>query len=253
MLNIRCYGNKNHYPLVMLHGFLGSSKDFNALVKYLKNRLYCITVDLPGHGASLWRDNLRLSNFPKVLHDLLTQINIKTFALLGYSLGGRLALYCHEYFKKDCSKVFLIGSHIGLKTKKEKKKRLLSDQQWIRLLDKNLYNFLVKWYSQPLFKTLCLSTNQKDKMIKKRCQQNVAALKDCLKYLGLAKQKNFNPYLLKNAPSFVLFSGDNDHKITSIYKQLNGFGIHHHIIHNTSHAPHLEKPKKIADLIEQYF
>ena len=46
-------GCKSKPTLVFLHGFLGSSTDWNETVSLLQDDFYCVTIDLPGHGDSI--------------------------------------------------------------------------------------------------------------------------------------------------------------------------------------------------------
>ncbi len=66
-------------PLVFLHGFLGNSADWEAVLSYLPD-CPCFGVDLPGHGSSPFSTTFDFDPpAPK-------------FHLIGYSMGGRLAL-----------------------------------------------------------------------------------------------------------------------------------------------------------------
>ena len=49
-------GHPERPTVLFLHGFLGSSADWNDVVAALEKDFYCLVVDLPGHG-----DSLRLS------------------------------------------------------------------------------------------------------------------------------------------------------------------------------------------------
>jgi pimeloyl-ACP methyl ester carboxylesterase len=76
-------------PLVLLHGGIGSTQMFAALIPPLAERRRVIAVDLPGHGASPPDDRpLR----PQLIADDLAELLDGPVDLLGYSLGGEVAL-----------------------------------------------------------------------------------------------------------------------------------------------------------------
>lgn len=74
-------------PLVLLHGLLGDSGDWQPVIDRLP-AIRCIALDLPGHGQ--YRD-LNVSDFEQSHQWLvaeLTSRNIERYLLAGYSLGG---------------------------------------------------------------------------------------------------------------------------------------------------------------------
>ncbi len=76
-------------PLVLLHGGIGASEMFAGLIPELARHRRTIAVDLPGHGASPGDDRpLR----PELIADDLVALLPGPVDLLGYSLGGEVAL-----------------------------------------------------------------------------------------------------------------------------------------------------------------
>ena len=79
-------------PLVLLHGLLGDSGDWQPVIDRLP-AIRCIALDLPGHGQ---HSNLNVSDVEQSHQWLVAELasrNIERYLLAGYSLGGRLALY----------------------------------------------------------------------------------------------------------------------------------------------------------------
>ena len=82
-------------PLVILHGFTGSAEAMLPLAKCLSEERTIYLIDLPGHGQTGLLDDLSLHGFEetvRLLKDLLTHLDLEEVDLLGYSMGGRLAL-----------------------------------------------------------------------------------------------------------------------------------------------------------------
>ena len=78
-------------PLVLVHGFLGSSRMWEPQIDFFKDYFRVITPDLPGFGksskAKLHNSIQSISNF---LSDCLVEKKINKFHLLGHSMGGMI-------------------------------------------------------------------------------------------------------------------------------------------------------------------
>jgi pimeloyl-ACP methyl ester carboxylesterase len=80
-------------PLVLLHGGVGASEMFAPLLPLLARERQVIAVHLQGHGRTVDID--RLMRFESMADDiaaLLKHLNLLSADLLGYSLGGGVAL-----------------------------------------------------------------------------------------------------------------------------------------------------------------
>lgn len=95
-------GNPDGQPLVMLHGGLGSSEDFDGLLGYIPDLFKIIRIDLRGHGRStLGELPLSYARYQQDVEAILDHLQVYKFHLFGFSDGGivgyRLAaLYDHR-------------------------------------------------------------------------------------------------------------------------------------------------------------
>ena len=89
------WGRPNKPPIVFLHGFLGAGSDWGEIAAPLAEDYFCVCPDLPGHGANITRDlNAQLS-IPQLaleLRALCAALSLSAPIVVGYSLGGRVAL-----------------------------------------------------------------------------------------------------------------------------------------------------------------
>lgn len=201
-------------PIVFLHGFLGTAVDWEPVCSFLP-ACPCIGFDLPGHGNSPFVEDFTIA--------------VPLFHLVGYSLGGRLALAYAAKHPEQIASLTLMSVHPGLKTEEEKQARLASDQEWAQLLFQlPIDEFLLKWYDHPLFKPF-----KPDLSMRK--QQNIPHLAAALVYYSLAKQPRYEI-------DGVLI-GERDVKFRALYKQPI-------LIPNAGHMVHLENPKAIAQIIK---
>ena len=78
-------------PLVLVHGFLGSSDMWEPQINFFKDNFRVIAPALPGFGNS---SNINSCNsiecMAKTILDLLEKKEIKNFNLLGHSMGGMI-------------------------------------------------------------------------------------------------------------------------------------------------------------------
>lgn len=98
-----CYGpvavretRGSSLPLVLVHGNSSSKDAFRyQMSDALGARYRMLAIDLPGHGASADaadQEDYSLSTFADVVVDVTERLGLERFALLGWSLGGHVAL-----------------------------------------------------------------------------------------------------------------------------------------------------------------
>ena len=79
------------FPLVLVHGFLGSSKMWEPQINFFKNYFRVITPDLPGFGKSNnAKSHNSIQSVANLLLECLEEKKINKFYLLGHSMGGMI-------------------------------------------------------------------------------------------------------------------------------------------------------------------
>ncbi|MEI2263727.1 2-succinyl-6-hydroxy-2,4-cyclohexadiene-1-carboxylate synthase [Erwinia sp. CGal63] len=181
----------NRPTLVWLHGFLGSGQEWQP-IQDLFSGWPQLSVDLPGHGGSRAQRVEGFAELSARLGATLQSHRVKRYWLIGYSLGGRVALY-HACRSADASLTGVIteGAHFGLATAAERAQRLASDRHWAaRFRQQPLVETLEQWYRQPVFADL--NQAQRAALIALRADNDPQALAAMLLSTSLARQ----PYLL---------------------------------------------------------
>src|SRR5512138_2340370 len=82
-------------PLVLIHGFTGSTATWSSLRPAFDELCTVIAIDLPGHGKSSVPadpERYRLERFAADLARVLDELGIDRAVVHGYSMGGRTAL-----------------------------------------------------------------------------------------------------------------------------------------------------------------
>ncbi|QFU20635.1 2-succinyl-6-hydroxy-2,4-cyclohexadiene-1-carboxylate synthase [Shewanella eurypsychrophilus] len=244
MLALSCHGDNTKPALVMLHGFLGDKSDWSDLLRELTQYFYCVCIDLPGHGKSETM-TLETSGFVQVANAIqlsLSQLNISKYHLLGYSLGGRIAMHIAKLHYENLLSLNLESAHPGLINNNDKASRLKNDKQWsYKLSTQTIESFLVDWYQQGVFAEL--STSAIDNLVEKRRDNHPQSLQSIYLPTSLAQQENL--WQLPNQVEFVChyYVGDKDCKFADLAKRWqNVSSIKVHTIKNAGHNVHLAAP-----------
>jgi len=78
--------------VVLLHGLFGSGSNLAQLAANLADNHRVVSLDLPGHGHSHPIADYALSSIAQVVLNKLQNLNIQRCALVGHSLGGKIAM-----------------------------------------------------------------------------------------------------------------------------------------------------------------
>ncbi|KAG1761485.1 alpha beta-hydrolase [Suillus occidentalis] len=87
-------GNRSHRPLLILHGFFGSKRNWQSLSKAFMRDLSrpVYTLDLRNHGSS---PHARPMTYPHMAADVLSfcqKHSLRNISLMGHSMGGKVAM-----------------------------------------------------------------------------------------------------------------------------------------------------------------
>lgn len=135
--------------LVLLHGFAGTRRSWDAVVGRLDAQRYRpLALDLRGHGSA--RDARPIS-FDACVADVAAAAPAR-FALCGYSLGGRVALHAALALPVRIERLVLVATTAGLEDAGERAERRAADEAlaaWARTATPAA--FADRWTAQPLF------------------------------------------------------------------------------------------------------
>ena len=97
--------------VVAIHGYSNDAQLFGLLEEELKNNFTFISIDLPLHGATHWdKELLTPKKFQTIIEQILCRENLpKTYWLLGFSLGGRIALSLYQYAPNNVKRLILLA------------------------------------------------------------------------------------------------------------------------------------------------
>lgn len=91
-LVVREYGASGRPVLVVLHGLLGSSRNWHSVARELEEELHVLAVDLRNHGDSPHAAVHHTAAMAADVLRLLDRRGIPSVHLLGHSMGGKVAM-----------------------------------------------------------------------------------------------------------------------------------------------------------------
>ena len=170
---------------------MGSSADWRELMAALGDRIFCIAVDLPGHAASLGLppDTYTIEGTTRAVIKTLHELEVVRPAVVGYSMGGRLALYLALHYQEHCAALFLESASPGLQSVEERSARRAADEKRATRLESGGFEgFLRDWYRQPLFASLARDERLLHRTIEARRSNDPVELARSLRGMGVGSQ-----------------------------------------------------------------
>lgn len=255
--NYKTFGDETKRRLLLLHGFLGSTDDYTEMAEYLSIDNFVVLLDLPGHGKTKCTDesDYKAENCSKQIISLLEEMNIEKTDLLGYSMGGRLALYLTVHHPNNFEKIIIESSSPGLKTEAEREERIKADRKLAeRIEEKELSEFIDLWYSLPLFKTLDKKSERYKQMVQNRIKSSKDGLILSLKHFGTGAQPSLGENLSEIKQKLLLIVGEDDDKFKNIALEMQNqlADSELRIVKNAGHNVHFEKPDEYIKIVKEY-
>lgn len=234
-------------PCLLLHGWLGQKQDWLRLITTLQTRYDCVAVDLPGHGEHLHRplaEPLTFTSLTQELHQVIQELGFaKPPVLIGYSLGGRLALSYALRFPHTLTALVLENCQPGISEETHRLQRQQADQMLAQqLLTLGIHDFVEQWYDLPLFRSLHRHPHLLQKLKMQRKQNHPAWVAKVLQDLSPGHQPDGWPLLPSLALPVLLLSGVLDPKYPELCKKMHTLLPHStlHISEQAGHNVHLE-------------
>ena len=245
--------NRTNGCIWALHGFGGSESDFNALSHHLS----LAPIDLLGHGSHRAPSDPAAYSTDAQVAWLAQRVPSHPVRLLGYSMGGRLALQFATRYPERISALVLIGAHPGLRTEDERRQRKQwDDEQSRRILALGTADFMTEWAQLPLIATQKVYMPETDyRAMQARRHSNLEApLAASLRGFGSGTMPSCWATLKRITAPTLLIAGRDDER----YQKMNTAIADHlphvqtEIVERSGHAPHLSNPEMTATIIDTF-
>lgn len=248
---VRVAGRKGMPLVLLLHGFAGSSRDWSFIAAALAREGYAIlAVDLPGHGetdapAEPWRYGPEETS--RDLIQILTRAGATSANWVGYSMGGRLALYVALSHPERVASLVLESASPGIEDPRERESRRVADDSLARAIEARGVDWFVEhWAAQPVFESQRdLPPSLRERLRTARLANRTAGLAGSLRGFGQGVQ----PWLGDHLPSItcptLLVTGGRDEKYDAFgtWMSLVIPGAAQQTFPEAGHNVHLEQPE----------
>ncbi len=249
-LGIEQRGEQGQPPLVLLHGFTGSAASWGAyLDTFAAHGMRVIALDMLGHGQSDAPQQAQRYSIEHCCADILAVVQALGIApheavLLGYSMGGRIALYTalSGYFRA----LILESASAGIEQAQEREQRRQNDERLAERIEREgVPAFVAYWEQLPLFASQqALANEVRNTVHVQRLHNRAIGLANSLRGVGTGTQ----PALYDQLPTFqlpvLLLAGELDQKFVATAQRMAQLlpQAELHIIEGSGHTIHLEQP-----------
>lgn len=210
-------------PLVLLHGFSGRSQNWGAHLPVLASHFTVIRIDLLGHGRTESPADPTRYAVESAAADLiaiLNALNLPSVYMLGYSMGGRLALYTALKYPQRINHLVLESASPGLKTDAERAARIAQDEALAaRIETEGIEAFADYWTDLPLFATQ--SPEVRQRLHHQRLYNNPLGLANSLRGMGTGAQPSLWNALPALEIDTLLLCGTLDAKFSAINTEMH--------------------------------
>ncbi len=232
--------------IALLHGFTQTAACWGPFADELSTTHSLVAIDLPGHGGS---GEVR-ANLSQTTE--LVASSIDRSIVIGYSLGGRVALHLALCHPQLVERLVIIGATGGLDSEEERRQRRVADESLAdHLEDIGVDAFLDEWLSQPMFASLTAQQSFREL----RATNSAAGLASSLRLCGTGTQESLWSRLGELTMPVLVIAGANDEKFTHLgHRLVESIGTNASIqlIDNAGHSAQLENPEGTAAAITKW-
>lgn len=241
-------GEQQRPWLVWLHGLLGNSNEWRVIASRCE-QWPSLAIDLPGHGESIALTCQGFAALNQQITATLQHYQIERYWLVGYSLGGRIAMnYACQQQPSGLQGLVVEGGNPGLSSPLLRAQRYQQDSQWAtRFRAEPIEQVLADWYQQPLFSDL--NQVQRAALIAARADNQGSAIADMLQATSLGQQPWLVPQLQQLTLPMLLLCGADDHKFQTLASDA---GLPLQRIPQAGHNAHLANPADFVAAITYF-
>ena len=238
-------------PLVLLHGFTQTGRLWGRFGEHLAGTYTLVAVDLPGHADS---DAVR-ADLPQsaglVAETVRAAVGDELCALVGYSLGARVALHVLTQSDLGVSGAALIGATGGIEDPETRAARRRTDESLADGLEASgdVDGFLESWLRGPLFERLGGAADRAE-----RTRNSPAGLASSLRLCGAGTQEPLWDALGAIRCPVLALAGTDDtrfagHALRMARAARSGVAS---LVPGGGHAVHLAQPDHTGRIVEHW-
>ncbi len=250
---------------IALHGFAGAGEDFAPLIRGPQAIPgEWITIDILGHGRSAAPDSAAEYRMPAVagaLSELVTAVAARPYVVVGYSMGGRLALSAllgslGGAPRMRPSGLVLIGATPGIDDPHLRQERRAKDEALAaEILARGVPWFADFWSTVPVLAgKVRIEAGHRRAMEARLRGQRAEGLAGSLRGMGAGAMPPLWDALGQLDVPTLLVTGAEDHKFTAIAARMGerNQAIERAVLAGAGHTAHLEAPRAFAAAVARW-
>jgi 2-succinyl-6-hydroxy-2,4-cyclohexadiene-1-carboxylate synthase len=244
-------------PVTLLHGFTQSGGSWHETIARMPAGWKWIVPDLRGHGETETRRGAPCS-MDTCTDDLVAlweEMDLGRTHLVGYSMGGRLALHAAARRPEWVLSLLTIGAHAGLE-ENAREGRKQGDEALAQRIEKDgIESFVDYWGSLPLFAGLDRrGPSYLAEIRAERLKNHVAGLACSLRGMGAGAMEPVWDELGRAKAPCTFVAGQLDHGYVASARRLAATVPHGRveIVPRAGHAVHQERPEAFARLLASH-
>lgn len=234
--------------LVALHGFTETDQVWS---EFFASHHPVRCPVLPGHGAKPCPPGTTLASTATMMAKYLATNGSDD--LLGYSLGGRVALQLALDHPGKVRRLVLLSSGPGIADATERAKRLLRDERLAQILEEDgISPFTAWWESTPALKPARPLSREVDESLRSlRLNQDPLCLAGVLRHLSHGTMEDLTPRLKTLTMPVLLVAGDSDRAYCQRMREMSAAipNSRLQLIADAGHAVHREKPEAVRNAV----
>jgi 2-succinyl-6-hydroxy-2,4-cyclohexadiene-1-carboxylate synthase len=256
-LNIETVGAGT--PLLLLHGFTGSAATWAPAMTHFAPRFCVVAPDLLGHGRSdapIHPSRYRVGQSTADILAVLDHLGLRTVSVLGYSMGGRLALRLASTAPDRIAALVLVSASPGLRDPAARRARAAQDGRLADAIERDgVPAFVERWERLPIFATQAgLPEAARERVRAERLRHSARGLANSLRAMGQGVQRPMHdrlPFL--RMPALIL-TGELDAPYCDLGREMQRLipQARLAVVPGAGHAVHLEQPEMFCRLVLEF-
>ena len=203
--------------VVFLHGFTHTGRSWHPVITALGERYTSVADDIRGHGDASERVPVSLE---AVIDDVVAATGPERYTLVGYSMGGRIALHVALAAGDRVDRLVLIGASPGIADEGERSARLRADEELADEIERSsIDEFARRWARTPVLAGLPAAAL--DAAHADRLRSTPAGLARALRGLGTGALPSLWERLGELSMPVTLVVGERDEKFLGIAAEMS--------------------------------
>lgn len=232
--------------VALLHGFTHTGASWEPVLAALGTRYRALAPDIWGHGSA---SGLSPVTLDAVIGDL-DELTPSSFTLVGYSMGGRIALHAALALGDRVKSLVLIGASPGIADPARRAARRAEDERLADEIERtSIDRFAQRWAQAPVLAgqpPAVAAAVHAD-----RLRSTPAGLARALRGLGTGALPSLWDRLTELRTPVSLVAGERDLKFRAIAERMSLAVADASlvVVAGAGHAVHLEAPERVAAII----